>query len=47
MGGDAEAARLAARKKGLKRTFLQEMTGEPVKNDQLGASTALGSYGAP
>lgn len=45
MGGDSEAAMLASRKKGLRRTFLQEMAGMQEEQQTLGGTTALGQYG--
>jgi hypothetical protein len=42
--GEDDAARLAARKKGLRRTMMQDLAGTPEQGQTLGAPTALGSY---
>ena len=43
--GEEDAARLAARRKGLRRTMLQELMGtQSAPGRTLGAPTALGSF---
>lgn len=46
-GGEQDAMRAASRRKGLRRTIMEELAPQPLPGSTLGTSTALGQLGQP